>query len=77
MPSLDGLLVDLSYRHKKGYVVGVWNFSMDAGYVVGPLLGGTIAEAIGIKYTFFITGLVLLMSIALLLLSKVKKSIRL
>jgi len=42
-PSLSGLLTQISGKYEKGNIVGVWNFSEDVGFTLGPLLGGFVA----------------------------------
>lgn len=46
-PSIGGLLTDLAERKQKGGIVGVWDIAEDAGYIIGPVLGGLIAEYYG------------------------------
>ncbi|MBU0536550.1 MAG: MFS transporter [Nanoarchaeota archaeon] len=60
--SVNSLIIDLSYKHKKGEIAGIWNLFMDIGFVVGPLIGGIIAEFTGITNVFFAMGLAFLMS---------------
>ncbi|MBN2251382.1 MAG: MFS transporter [Candidatus Altiarchaeota archaeon] len=43
-PSMEGLLTDLAEEKQKGGIVGVWDVSEDMGYIIGPILGGLIAE---------------------------------
>ncbi len=63
LPSIEGLLMDISTRHKKGEIVGVWNVSEDLGYIIGPIVGGLIAEYSCIGNIFVVTGLMLVLSI--------------
>jgi len=56
LPALDGLIVDLSYKQKKGRIAGTWDFFMDMGYVIGPIFGGIIAEWLGLRAVFFSAG---------------------
>lgn len=71
--SLNALIVDLSYGHKKGEVVGVWDFFMDIGFVIGPVIGGFVAEIFGVRAVFFLMGFVFLTSSLLVLMIKDKK----
>lgn len=70
LPALDGLIVDLSYKHRKGEISGIWNFFMDVGFVLGPLLGGFIAESFGIRNVFSILGILFLISLVLIFFMK-------
>lgn len=67
MVALNALIVDLSYDHKKGEIVGLWNFFMDIGFVIGPLIGGLIAEVWGVRNVFLTIGVVFLASSLLML----------
>ncbi len=68
IPALSGLMIDLSYKLPKGKVVGIWDFFFDAGYVIGPVLGGLLASSVGIRNTFMITGIAFILSCFLFLL---------
>lgn len=39
---------------KLGFCLGVMQGTLTAGGVVGPLLGGVLAEAVGMRYSFFL-----------------------
>ncbi len=63
LPSIEGILMDISIRYKKGEIAGVWNFAEDLGFVAGPLFGGLIAQYYGLGNAFVFVGLILLLSI--------------
>jgi len=44
IPATDGLLTDVSSGKRRGGIAGVWDVAEDLGYVIGPLVGGVIAE---------------------------------
>jgi len=74
-PSVDGLLTDLAEQKHKGGIVGVWDVSEDLGYVIGPILGGIIAEYyqnIGVAFTAM--GAILLLMAPLALLTSKRKT---
>lgn len=64
-PSIQSILVDLSYRKTKGKLLGLWNLMLDIGYVIGPILAGISAEIVGIHNTFGLYGIVIIGSILL------------
>lgn len=43
-------------KERSGWALGVLSSGIMAGAVVGPLLGGVLPDAIGIRQTFFLTG---------------------
>jgi MFS family permease len=59
-PSLEGILTVVSPIHRRGETLGVWGFSRDMGYVLGPLLGGFLASRTSISTTFKALSLILL-----------------
>jgi len=67
LPALNGLIIDLAYRRRKGEIAGIWDFFTDAGFVAGPVVGGAVAEFWGIRQTFLAAGIVFLASAALVL----------
>lgn len=58
--SVSGLITDISKDRGRGNITGVWNTSMDLGYVIGPLLGGIAANFLKIGNTFTLMGIILL-----------------
>ncbi len=72
LPALNGLIIDLSYNQRKGKIVGIWAFFMDAGYVIGPIVGGLIADMAGLRNTFLITGLFFVLASVFLVFTDVR-----
>lgn len=62
LPALNGFLIDLAYKKKKGRICGIWNIFRNLGYIVGPLLGGILADISGLRTTFLIVGAVIIIS---------------
>jgi len=60
-PAASGLIIDLSYNEKKGEIAGIWDFFMDLGYVITPIIGGFVAEIFGIRSVFLGIGLFLIL----------------
>ncbi|MDD4983407.1 MAG: MFS transporter [Candidatus ainarchaeum sp.] len=72
LPSLNGLIVDLSFGHQKGKIVGLWDSFTDLGYFIGPLIGGIIAEFYGLREVYISLG-VFFIAISLLIFFFVKR----
>jgi MFS family permease len=72
-PAIDGFLTDISASKERGGIVGVWNVAEDAGYVLGPVVGGLLAEVFSISLVFAFTGVLLIVSLPVVWLA-VKKS---
>jgi len=65
LPALNGLIIDTSIGQKRGCVVGLLDFFMDLGFVLGPLVGGLIAQLFGLKSIFLAIGSIFLASLVL------------
>lgn len=61
--SMAGLLVDAAAKFKKGGIVGVWNTSEEVGYLIGPVVGGLIAQYAGISVPFIALGVLMLLTL--------------
>ena len=73
LPALDGLIVDKTRRHSRGSQIGLWGAFMDAGYIMGPLVAGILAQSFGIIMTFKIMAFILASSTVLVVLLEEKK----
>ncbi len=62
LPSLNGLIIDHT-PDKKGEIVGLWDFFMDVGFVIGPIVGGVIAQFLGVRSVFLCMGILFLVSV--------------
>lgn len=60
IPNATALIASQVPRDKAGYALGTLSTGMIAGSLVGPSLGGLVAELFGMKNVFLITGSVLL-----------------
>lgn len=58
-------MTDISLKKEKGGVVGVWDVAEDLGYIMGPLVGGVVAEYYGIDVPFVFLGILILLMIPL------------
>ncbi|MHB1131199.1 MAG: MFS transporter [Chloroflexota bacterium] len=55
----NSLVASFTPRERVGFALGAMQTSIFAGYSLGPLLGGVIADNIGFRYSFFLTGAML------------------
>ncbi len=63
-------------RHKLGYSLGLMQVAVFLGMTLGPWIGGTLADAIGYRYTFMAGGVILLMGGMLVLIGTRERFIR-
>lgn len=59
--AVNGVFDSFSDRRRRGHVTGVWQAAEDIGYVLGPVAGGMIADAIGLSGAFVAFGLLFLL----------------
>nr|WP_213534714.1 multidrug efflux MFS transporter [Lactococcus nasutitermitis] len=62
IPNATALIASQVPKGKSGYALGTLSTGMIAGSLVGPSLGGLIAEIFGMRNVFLITGSVLLVA---------------
>jgi len=75
IPATDGLLTDVSSGKKRGSIVGVWDIAEDLGYVIGPIVGGIVAEFYkDITIPFVFLGILLLLLVLPVVFIKTKTS---
>lgn len=72
VPAVSGMVINMIGKGKKGDVVGIWDFTLDVAWTVGPLLIGFLGEFFGLHQTFLIFGIMMLISIVLLVKVKSK-----
>ena len=58
-PSLNALLAKNTAPSVKGSIFGLMFAAQQIGSIMGPVLGGTVATWLGMKYVFYFAGLVL------------------
>ncbi|MDP3064252.1 MAG: MFS transporter [Chloroflexota bacterium] len=56
VPAAMALVASQTPRHKVGYTMGILQTSMYAGSVLGPFIGGYLAQAAGFRNAFFFAG---------------------
>ncbi len=55
IPAAIGLVSSSAPRSQLGFALGTLSSSQAAGVVVGPLMGGVLADLIGFRHLFFVT----------------------
>lgn len=62
-PAADGLFIDMidGYKKQEEEVAGLRSVAHNLGYIIGPILAGFLAKAIGMPTTFLIFGIVLVL----------------
>lgn len=63
MPSANALIANITEESRRGTVFGMMNTFASMGGFIGPLAGSGLAATIGLRATFFATGIVLLMMV--------------
>lgn len=62
IPNATALIASQAPRAKSGWALGTLSTGAVAGNLIGPSMGGALAEFFGMSNVFFITGLVLLIT---------------
>lgn len=56
VPAATTLIASVVPRERIGFALGLLQTGMFAGVSIGPLIGGVVADTLGYRYTFFLTG---------------------
>lgn len=59
VPNATALIASQVTQNRSGYALGTLSTGLTAGVLIGPLLGGTLSEAFGMRGTFLLVGLIL------------------
>ncbi len=62
VPAANALVAAAAPRQRTGYAMGVLQVGMWGGLAIGPLVGGLLADAVGYRWTFVVTGALLLVA---------------
>ena len=60
VPNSTALIASQAPKNRSGYALGTLSTGVVGGSLVGPLLGGVLAEVLGIRQVFLLVGLILL-----------------
>jgi len=58
----NALVASTTPRERTGFAMGLIQAALGTGVALGPIIGGTIADALGYKAAFFITGALLILA---------------
>ncbi|ACH41025.1 membrane protein, major facilitator superfamily [Citrifermentans bemidjiense Bem] len=64
-PASTALLLEQGERHGTGLAVGIFNTSLNLGFVAGPLLGGWLQDRFGLTAVFYAAGWIGLAAVGL------------
>ena len=67
VPNATALIASQVPQNRSGYALGTLSTGLTAGVLIGPLLGGTLSEAFGMRGTFLLVGLILFICCLLIL----------
>lgn len=65
IPNATALIAYQAPRKKSGWAIGTLATGAIAGNLIGPLMGGILAELLGMKNVFIITGMILFITLLL------------
>ncbi len=70
MPALQTLSLKCVGPERRGAASGTYYMGLDIGNVIGPILAGALITGIGYSYTFLVMGFPIILSAAVLFISK-------
>lgn len=59
--SAVALIMDIVSDRERGEAIGIYNTTWNIGWIMGPALGGFLAEKIGFRQTFLIASILILL----------------
>ncbi|MHC5269910.1 multidrug efflux MFS transporter [Enterococcus sp. LJL98] len=65
IPNATALIASQAPREKSGWAIGTLATGSIAGNLIGPLMGGVLAELLGMQNVFIITGIILTITLLL------------
>ena len=64
-PISEALVSEISSAQERASAIGMYAVAWGAGFLIGPFIGGVIAEVAGFQSTFFVAGVLLLITAGL------------
>ena len=64
-PISEGLISEISSAQERASAIGMYAVAWGTGFLIGPFIGGIIAEVAGFQSTFFVAGALLLVTAGL------------
>jgi MFS family permease len=61
-PISEALVSEISSVHDRASAIGIYAVAWGAGFLIGPFVGGIIAEVAGFQSTFFVAGVLILIT---------------
>lgn len=55
-PMANALMATSAPRQRLGFAMGLLQTAAASGTIIGPLIGGALADLVGIRFVFFVTG---------------------
>jgi MFS family permease len=61
-PISEALVSEISSLHERASAIGMYAVAWGAGFLIGPFIGGIIAQLMGFQSTFFVAGALILIT---------------
>jgi MFS family permease len=61
-PISEALVSEISSLHERASAIGMYGVAWGAGFLIGPFIGGFVAQLMGFQSTFFVAGVLILIT---------------